>query len=72
MGITADRLSKLNLVDEVLKEPLGGAHRDPLSMAEAVKVALLKYLDELGALSKDELLAQRHARLRAQGVYRAE
>jgi len=72
MGITADRLSKLGLVDEVLKEPLGGAHRDPLSMAEAVKVALLKYLDELGALSPDELLAQRHARLRAQGVYRAE
>src|SRR5262245_57995154 len=72
MGITADRISKLGLVDEVLKEPLGGAHRDPLSMAEALKVALLKYLDELGALSTDELLTRRHARLRAQGVYRAE
>jgi len=72
MGITADRLSKLSLVDEVLKEPLGGAHRDPLSMAESLKVALLKYLDELGALPAEELLARRRARLRAQGVYRAD
>jgi acetyl-CoA carboxylase carboxyl transferase subunit alpha len=37
MGITADRLDKLDLVDEVLKEPLGGAHRDPQAMAEALK-----------------------------------
>jgi acetyl-CoA carboxylase carboxyl transferase subunit alpha len=72
MGITADRLSKLGLVDEVLKEPLGGAHRDPQSMAEAVKVALLKCLDELTALSTEELLARRHARLRAQGMFRAD
>jgi acetyl-CoA carboxylase carboxyl transferase subunit alpha len=72
MGITADRLTKLGLVDEVLKEPLGGAHRDPLSMAETLKVALLTYLDELSALSTEDLLARRHARLRAQGVYRAE
>ena len=37
MGITAERLSKLGLVDEVLKEPLGGAHRDPQVMADALK-----------------------------------
>jgi acetyl-CoA carboxylase carboxyl transferase subunit alpha len=72
MGITADRLSKLGLVDEVLREPLGGAHRDPAAMAELVKETLLKYLDELGALSTEDLLAQRRKRLRNQGHFRAE
>jgi acetyl-CoA carboxylase carboxyl transferase subunit alpha len=72
MGITADRLSKLGLVDEVLKEPLGGAHRDPVAMAESLKQSLLKYLDELGALSTENLLEQRQQRLRNQGIYSAE
>ena len=72
MGITADRLSKLGLIDEVLKEPLGGAHRDPVAMADTLKQSLLKYLDELGALSPEALLAQRQERLRNQGIYRAE
>jgi len=72
MGITADRLSKLGLIDEVLKEPLGGAHRDPVAMADTLKQSLLRYLDELGALSPEALLAQRQERLRNQGIYRAE
>jgi acetyl-CoA carboxylase carboxyl transferase subunit alpha len=72
MGITADRLTKLGLIDEVLKEPLGGAHRDPVVMAEALKESLLRHLDELCALSTDALLAQRQERLRNQGQYRAE
>jgi len=72
MGITADRLSKLGLIDEVLKEPLGGAHRDPVAMADTLKQSLLRYLDELGALSPEALLAQRQQRLRNQGIYRAE
>jgi len=72
MGITADRLSKLGLIDEVLKEPLGGAHRDPVAMADTLKQSLLRYLDELGALSPEALLAQRRERLRNQGIYRAE
>ena len=41
MGITAERLQELGLVDEVLREPLGGAHRDPQAMAEALKAALI-------------------------------
>src|SRR6187397_1691552 len=53
MGITADRLSKLGLIDEVLKEPLGGAHRDPVAMADTLKQSLLRHLDELCALSTD-------------------
>jgi len=72
MGITADRLGKLGLIDEVLKEPLGGAHRDPAAIAESLKAALIKYLDELGALSADELLARRRQRLRNQGYFRAD
>jgi acetyl-CoA carboxylase carboxyl transferase subunit alpha len=71
MGITADRLDKLGLVDEILHEPLGGAHRDPQMMADALKEALLRHLASVQTLSEDELLAQRYTRLRGQGVYRA-
>ena len=71
MGITADRLAKLGLVDEVLREPLGGAHRDPQTMAEDLKAALLRHLDALEAQGTADLLATRHARLRAQGVYQS-
>jgi acetyl-CoA carboxylase carboxyl transferase subunit alpha len=72
MGITADRLTKFGLVDEVLKEPLGAAHRDPAWMAEELKSTLLKYVDELAALSTEELLSRRRARLRNQGFFRAD
>jgi acetyl-CoA carboxylase carboxyl transferase subunit alpha len=71
MGITADRLDRLGLVDEVLKEPLGGAHRDPQAMSDALKTALLRHLGELESLGEDTLLEQRYERLRRQGVYRA-
>jgi acetyl-CoA carboxylase carboxyl transferase subunit alpha len=71
MGITAERLSKFGVVDEVVREPLGGAHRDPQAMADGLKEALLKHLRDVGQLPEDELLNQRYARLRAQGVYRA-
>jgi acetyl-CoA carboxylase carboxyl transferase subunit alpha len=71
MGITAERLDKLGLVDEVLREPLGGAHRDPQTMAESLKEALVRHLGNVEALSEDELVAQRYTRLRGQGVYRA-
>jgi acetyl-CoA carboxylase carboxyl transferase subunit alpha len=71
MGITAERLDKLGLVDEVLREPLGGAHRDPQAMSDALKDALLRHLDQVSQLSEDALLASRYERLRGQGVYRA-
>lgn len=70
MGITAERLLKLGLVDEVIQEPLGGAHRDPDAMAEAIKNALLQALAELQAKPKDELLAERRRKLAAFGVYK--
>ena len=71
MGITAERIAKLGLVDEVLREPLGGAHRDPQTMAEDLKAGLLRHLDAVGAQSTTDLLAARHARLRSQGVYQS-
>ena len=71
MGITAERLDKLGLVDEVLREPLGGAHRDPQAMSDSLKEALVRHLDQVSQQSEDALLTQRYERLRGQGVYRA-
>jgi acetyl-CoA carboxylase carboxyl transferase subunit alpha len=70
MGGTAERLKKLGLVDEVLKEPHGGAHRDPQAMAETVKQSMLKHLSELRNLPVTQLLDARQARLRAFGAFR--
>jgi acetyl-CoA carboxylase carboxyl transferase subunit alpha len=72
MGISAERIAKLGIVDEVIKEPLGGAHRDPQAIADAVKDALLRHMGELEKLSSDELLKQREQRLRGYGVYGEE
>jgi acetyl-CoA carboxylase carboxyl transferase subunit alpha len=70
MGGTAERLKKLGLVDEVLKEPNGAAHRDPQAMAEAVKQSLIKHLTELSKQPITSLLDARQARLRGFGVFR--
>jgi acetyl-CoA carboxylase carboxyl transferase subunit alpha len=70
MGGTADRLKKLGLVDEVLKEPHGGAHRDPESMAEVVKQSMVKHLAELRNQPVTQLLDARQARLRGFGAFR--
>ena len=69
MGITAERLSRLNLVDEVIPEPMGGAHRDPQVMAESLRQALVGQVARLAALPVDVLLAERQRRLRGFGVY---
>jgi acetyl-CoA carboxylase carboxyl transferase subunit alpha len=69
MGVTAGRLAEFNLVDEVLAEPLGGAHRDPDAMALTVKDAILRHLADLSARSTDTLLAERSARLASFGVF---
>ncbi|HVS24940.1 MAG TPA: acetyl-CoA carboxylase carboxyltransferase subunit alpha [Gammaproteobacteria bacterium] len=70
MGITATRLRSLGLVDEVIPEPLGGAHRDPQVTAEAVKAAVLGALAQLRKMPLDSLLAQRRQRLANYGVFR--
>jgi acetyl-CoA carboxylase carboxyl transferase subunit alpha len=69
LNITAARLKDLGLVDEVLREPLGGAHRDPQAMAATLGAALQRVLQELEAIAPDELLEKRDARLAAFGVY---
>jgi acetyl-CoA carboxylase carboxyl transferase subunit alpha len=69
MGLTAERLHKLGLVDEVLREPLGGAHRDPVATGAALKQALLRHLGELSAIPPDRLREQRNARIAGFGVY---
>jgi acetyl-CoA carboxylase carboxyl transferase subunit alpha len=63
MGITSARLKKLNLVDLVIKEPLGGAHRDMEGISQRLKQALLENLEELSALSADALVKKRYERL---------
>src|SRR6202049_2592419 len=70
MGGTAERLKKLGLVDEVLKETHGGAHSDPQSMAESGKQSMVKHLAELRNQPVTQLLDARQARLRGFGVYR--
>src|SRR5215510_8907095 len=69
MNLTADRLAKLKLVDEVLPEPIGGAHRDPQATAESIKGALIRHLDDLEKLPPDKLRAQRNTRIDGFGVY---
>jgi acetyl-CoA carboxylase carboxyl transferase subunit alpha len=69
MNLTAERLSSLGLVDEVLREPLGGAHRDPTAMAATLKEALMRNISALEALSPEQRSAQRQARLDGFGVY---
>jgi acetyl-CoA carboxylase carboxyl transferase subunit alpha len=69
MGITAERLSRLNLIDEVIPEPMGGAHRDPQVMADSLRQALVGQVAKLVALPIDVLLEERRRRLRGFGVY---
>ena len=70
MRITADNLSGFGLVDDVLPEPLGGAHRDPKAAAEVIRNALLLHLDELDKLSVDQLLEARQRRLASIGQFK--
>ncbi len=63
MGITADKLSKLQLIDRVIDEPLGGAHRDYDLMAENIREALKASLRELKALNTNQLLDKRYQKL---------
>src|SRR6202451_3315296 len=63
MGLTAARLRDLGLVDEVLPEPLGGAHRDALLMSDTLRHALTRHLRELTSLPVELLLEQRQTRI---------
>ena len=69
MGLTAQRLKELQLVDEIIPEPLGGAHRDIDAVASSVKHALIKSLDNILTTPIDKLLDQRYEHLMAYGNY---
>ena len=69
LKLTSRDLAKLNVIDDVIPEPVGGAQRDPREMATTLKTYLLRYLRELRALSPQELLDGRYDKFRKMGVY---
>ncbi|NLW95694.1 MAG: acetyl-CoA carboxylase carboxyltransferase subunit alpha [Xanthomonadaceae bacterium] len=71
LGLTARRLHELGLVDRVMREPIGGAHRNPRQTAIRLKALLLNELDALADVPLDELLERRYRRLRGYGAYAA-
>jgi acetyl-CoA carboxylase carboxyl transferase subunit alpha len=71
LGLTAKRLHGLGLVDKVVREPTGGAHRNPRQMARRLKAVLLNELDALQQIPVEELVQRRYARLHGYGAYEA-
>ena len=69
MGVTSERLLKLGLVDRVVQEPLGGAHRNPDDMADSLGESLAEELASLSGLSGAELVEQRRAKWRDYGEF---
>ena len=67
MGLTAARLKELGLIDNIVQEPLGGAHRDYATMAANLKQRLRKDLAELDELDQETLLRRRYDRLMSYG-----
>lgn len=70
MRITAQSLNEFGLVDAVLPEPLGAAHRDPEATAEVIRNAVLKHLDDVERLDLDQLLEQRQRRIAGFGQFK--
>jgi acetyl-CoA carboxylase carboxyl transferase subunit alpha len=68
MGITAERLKGLGIVDKVIAEPLGGAHRDPAVAAASIRAELVEQLDGLRKLDSAKLLERRYERLMSYGI----
>ncbi|MBQ4837083.1 MULTISPECIES: acetyl-CoA carboxylase carboxyl transferase subunit alpha [Pseudoalteromonas] len=67
MGVSAQRIKDNNLIDEIVSEPLGGAHRDYDTAARNLKAQILKDLDAVSKLSQEEMLEQRYQRLMSFG-----
>jgi acetyl-CoA carboxylase carboxyl transferase subunit alpha len=70
LGLTAHRLKALNLVDKIVNEPLGGAHRDPKQMALLLKRVLADSLRQFQGMKTKELLAMRHEKLMSYGKFK--
>jgi len=69
LKLTASDLYELGIIDDIIKEPLGGAHRDPEATANNVKKKIIKSLNELEKLSKKELLEARYEKFRKIGIF---
>jgi len=69
LKVSADHLERLGVVDEVIPEPIGGAHHDLTQAASALKYVIQKHLNDLRALSPEKLLESRYERYRRLGVY---
>ncbi|NCD23496.1 MAG: acetyl-CoA carboxylase carboxyltransferase subunit alpha [Spartobacteria bacterium] len=70
LKLTAGDLVELGIADEIVPEPLGGAHADPAAAADFVRDAILKNLAQLDKLGPDRLLDQRYAKFRAMGIFK--
>ncbi len=69
LKLTAQDLYRFGVIDEVVKEPLGGAHRDPQEMARSLKKTVERHLRDLEALSTEELLNLRYEKFRKMGDF---
>ena len=69
LGITSGRLKELGLIDAIVEEPVGGAHRDPAAMAERLRDTLIQQVEQLERLPVDQLVAARYQRLMNYGEY---
>jgi acetyl-CoA carboxylase carboxyl transferase subunit alpha len=69
LGITAARLHELGLIDRIVEEPLGGAHRDVDTMAGNLKSAIIEELQKISGLAPDDLVGNRYQRLMAYGQF---
>jgi acetyl-CoA carboxylase carboxyl transferase subunit alpha len=69
LGLTSKRLKELGLVDQVIREPLGGAHRQPAKVAARIGNCLKRQLDELEQMTTEQLLEERYQRLLNFGEY---
>jgi acetyl-CoA carboxylase carboxyl transferase subunit alpha len=69
LKLSAAHLKKFGIVDEIVPEPLGGAHNDPAQTAAALKKALLRHVNDLAKLDSERLLEQRYERYRHFGLY---
>jgi len=72
MKITAKDLLELGVIDEIIKEPAGGAHNDPKQAANYIKSAIIKNLDPLLGLSHRELIADRYNKFRRMGIFQED
>lgn len=72
LKLTADDLLKLGIIDEVIREPLGGAHRSPEKIAHAIKKTIKKFLQDVKDTPRQEIVEQRYKKFRKMGVFRSK